>query len=259
LATALVTGASSGIGLELAKLLARDRNDLALVGRDRARLEELAAGLSKQFGIAALLLVHDLADPAAPAAIASELSEKAVTIDVLVNCAGFGAGGLFARTLVSTHAAMIQVNMAAPTQLTALFLPGMLERRHGRILNVASTAAFQPGPFMAVYYASKAYLLSFSEALASELRGTGVTVTTLCPGTTRTDFQKRAGLKPVFPFRGPLVSSAEEVACAGYAGLMRGKRLVIPGLANRFFVHAQRLAPRRLTTAITRKLQESRI
>ena len=257
--TALVTGASSGIGLELTKLLARDRHDLALVGRDRTRLDELASGLSRQFGVAVVVLVHDLVDPGAPAAIARELSEKSVTIDVLVNCAGFGAAGLFAEAPISTPTAMIQVNAAAPTQLTALCLPGMLERRRGRILNVASTAAFQPGPFMAVYYATKAYLLSFSEALASELRGTGVTVTTLCPGTTRTEFHERAGLKPVFPFKGPMVSSAEKVARAGYAGLMRGKRLVIPGLSNRFFVHAQRLAPRRLVTAITRRLQESRI
>ncbi len=257
--TALVTGASSGIGRELAKLLAHDRHDLALVGRDRARLDELASDLSRRFSVAALVLVHDLADPAAPAAIARELSDRAVTVDVLVNCAGFGTAGLFAEAPISTQLELIQVNVAAPTQLTALFLPGMIERRRGRILNVASTAAFQPGPFMAVYFASKSYLLSFSEALASELRGTGVTVTTLCPGTTRTEFHERAGLKPVFPFRGPLVSSSEAVARAGYAGLMRGKGLVIPGLANRFFVHAQRLAPRRLTTAITRKLQASRI
>jgi uncharacterized protein len=257
--TALVTGASSGIGLELTKLLARDRHDLALVGRDRARLDALAGDLAQRFGVAVLVLVHDLADPAAPAAIARELSEKSLTIDVLVNCAGFGTAGFFSETPVSTELQLIQVNATAPTHLTALFLPGMVERRRGRILNVASTGAFQPGPFMAVYYATKAYLLSFSEAIASELRGTGVTVTTLCPGTTRTEFHDRAGLKPVFPFKGPMVSSAEKVARAGYAGLMRGKRLVIPGLSNRFFVHAQRLAPRRLVTAITRRLQESRI
>jgi len=257
--TALVTGASSGIGLELTKLLARDRHDLALVGRDRGRLDELAKELSGGFGVAATVLIHDLSNPAAPAAIARELSDQFVTIDVLINCAGFGTAGQFAETPISTSLGLIQVNVAVPTHLTSLFLPGMLERRRGRILNVASTAAFQPGPFMAVYFASKAYLLSFSEALSSELRGTGVTVTTLCPGTTRTEFHDRAGLKPVFPFKGPMVSSAESVARAGYAGLMCGKRLVIPGLANRFFVHAQRLAPRRLTTAITRKLQESRI
>jgi hypothetical protein len=134
----------------------------------------------------------------------------------------------------------------------------MLERRHGGILNVASTAAFQPGPLMAVYYATKAYLLSFSEALANETRGTGVTVTTLCPGPTRTEFQRRAGLKEVLLFRGPLVSSAEDVARAGYAGWKRGKRLVIPGIANRILIQAERLAPRRLTMAITRRLQESR-
>ena len=257
--TALVTGASSGIGLELSKLLARDRHDLVLIGRDRGRLDELGASLSTQSGVATTVLVHDLADPTAPPAIAREISKRAFAIDVLVNCAGFGTAGPFAKTPIPETLALIQVDLTAATHLTALVLPGMLERRRGRILNVASTAAFQAGPFMAVYFASKAYLLSFSEALASELRGTGVTVTVLCPGTTRTEFHERAGLKPVFPFKGPLVSSAESVARAGYAGMMRGKTLVIPGLANRFFVHAQRLAPRRLTTAITRKLQASRI
>ncbi len=256
--TALVTGASSGIGLELTKLLARDRHDLALVGRDRARLDALAGDLSQRFGVTALILVHDLADPAAPAAIVRELSQKSVTVDVLVNCAGFGSAGFFAETPISTELEIIQVNVTAPTHLTALLLPGMLDRRCGGILNVASTAAFQPGPLMAVYYATKAYLLSFSEALANETRGTGVTVTTLCPGPTRTEFQRRAGLKEVLLFRGPLVSSAEEVARAGYEGWKRGKRLVIPGIANRILIQAERLTPRRLTTAITRRLQESR-
>jgi uncharacterized protein len=256
--TALVTGASSGIGLELTKLLARDRHDLALVGRDRARLDALAEDLSQRFGVTALILVHDLADPAAPAAIARELSEKSMTIDVLVNCAGFGSAGFFAETPISTELEIIQVNVTAPTHLTALLLPGMLERRRGGILNVASTAAFQPGPLMAVYYATKAYLLSFSEAIANETRGTGVTVTTLCPGPTRTEFQRRAGLKEVLLFRGPLVSSPEEVARAGYEGWKRGKRLVIPGIANRILIQAERLTPRRLTMAITRRLQESR-
>jgi uncharacterized protein len=256
--TALVTGASSGIGLELTKLLARDRHDLALVGRDRARLDAIAGDLSQRFGVTALILVHDLADPAAPAAIARELSEKSMTIDVLVNCAGFGSAGFFAETPISTELEIIQVNVTAPTHLTALLLPGMLERQRGGILNVASTAAFQPGPLMAVYYATKAYLLSFSEAIANETRGTGVTVTTLCPGPTRTEFQRRAGLKEVLLFRGPLVSSPEEVARAGYEGWKRGKRLVIPGIANRILIQAERLTPRRLTMAITRRLQESR-
>jgi uncharacterized protein len=256
--TALVTGASSGIGLELTKLLARDGNDLALVGRDRKRLDALAGELSQRFHVAINVLVHDLADPAAPAAIVRELSQKSVTVDVLVNCAGFGSAGFFAETPISTELEIIQVNVTAPTHLTALLLPGMLERRYGGILNVASTAAFQPGPLMAVYYATKAYLLSFSEALANETRGTGVRVTTLCPGPTRTDFQRRAGLKEVLLFRGPLVSSAEDVARAGYEGWKRGKRLVIPGIANRILIQAERLTPRRLTMAITRRLQESR-
>ncbi|MFY9552831.1 MAG: SDR family oxidoreductase [Thermoanaerobaculia bacterium] len=256
--TALVTGASSGIGLELTKLLARDRHDLALVGRDRERLEEIALGLSQEFGVRATILVHDLAHPAAPEAIARELSERSVAVDILVNCAGFGAYGLFAEIPISTQVEMIQVNVTAPTHLTGIFLPGMLERRRGRILNVASTAAFQPGPLMAVYYATKAYMLSFSEALANETHGTGVTVTALCPGPTLTQFQSRAGFKPVPLLKSPLVMSARDVARDGYEGLMRGKRLVIPGLANRILVQAERITPRRVVTAIARWLQESR-
>ncbi len=152
---------------------------------------------------------------------------------------------------------MIQVNVAALTQLTKLFLPGMLERRRGRILNVASTAAFQPGPLMAVYYATKAYVLSFSEALGNETAGTGVTVTALCPGPTATDFRRRAEFKAARSLPGPLVMDAAAVARAGYEGMLRGKRVVVPGAANRAFVQALRATPRNLATAISRKIRES--
>ena len=168
--TALVTGASSGIGLELATLLAKNRHDVVLVARGRDRLESVAQGLTEEFGVAATVLPADLTDPAAPLDIFLTLAERKAVIDVLVNDAGFGVYGFFADTSLEKELAMIQVNVAAPTQLTKLFLPGMLERRRGRILNVASTAAFQPGPLMAVYYATKAYVLSFSEALGNETR-----------------------------------------------------------------------------------------
>jgi short-subunit dehydrogenase len=257
-ATALVTGASSGIGLELSTLLARDRHDLVVVARSRDRLEAIARGLTEEFGVAVTILARDLAGPETPTEIARELDERTLTIDVLVNDAGFGVYGPFAETPIEKELEMIQVNAAALTHLTKLLLPGMLQRRRGRILNVASTAAFQPGPLMAVYYATKAYVLSFSEALANELAGTGVTVTALCPGPTITEFQKQSGMGETLLFHSPLVMKAPEVARAGYEGMMRGKTLVIPGLANLALVEALRVTPRRLVTAIARRIQETR-
>jgi short-subunit dehydrogenase len=256
--TALVTGASSGIGLELATLLARDRNDLVLVARSRDRLDAVARGLTEEFGVRATVLAADLARPEAPGEIVRELAARAITVDILVNNAGFGRHGLFAAAPVALDLEMIQVNVAALTHLTRLLLSGMLERRRGRILNVASTASFQPGPLMAVYYATKAYVLSFSEALASETAGTGVTVTALCPGPTPTEFQKRAGIRKEARFTGPLVMDVAAVARAGYRGMLRGDHVVIPGIGNKAVVQALRLSPRRLVTALSRRLQERR-
>jgi short-subunit dehydrogenase len=256
--TALVTGASSGIGLELATRLARNRHDLVVVARNRDRLEAIAGGLREEFGVEVTVVVRDLADPAAPDEIARELSASGAAVEILVNNAGVGVYGPFAKTPLARDLEMIQVNVAALTHLTKLFLPGMLERRSGRILNLASTAAFQPGPLMAVYYATKAYVLSFTEALANETAGTGVTVTALCPGPTSTEFQSRAGFGNVPLFQGPLVMGAAEVARAGYEGMMRGQRIVIPGAINKTLVQALRVTPRRLVTAIARRLQESR-
>lgn len=255
--TALITGASSGIGLELASQAARDRHDLVLVARQRERLESIGRGLAEEYGIQVSVLPKDLASPSAPAELARELAQRGIAVDVLANNAGLGVYGFFAETPLDRELETIQVNVAALTHLTKVLLPGMLERRRGRILNVASTAAFQPGPMMAVYYATKAYVLSFSEALANECAGTGVTVTALCPGPTRTEFPQRAGFQPI-PLKGSLVGAASEVARAGWEGMKRGKRIVIPGIANRAVVQAERLAPRRLVTALTRKVQESR-
>ena len=256
--TALVTGASSGIGLELATLLARDRHDLVFVARSRDRLEAIARGLTEEFGVSVTILASDLAQPETPAAIARELAERGLAIDILVNNAGFGVYGPFAETPIEKELEMIQVNVTALTHLTKLLLPGMTQRRRGRILNVASTASFQPGPLMAVYYATKAYVLSFTEALANELAGSGVTVTALCPGPTVTEFQKEAGLEMTRLFRSPLVMQAPEVARAGYEGMLRGKRIVIPGAGNRVLVQALRVSPRRLVTAIARRIQEAK-
>ena len=256
--TALVTGASSGIGLELATLLARDRHNLVFVARRRDRLEAIGRGLTEEIGVSVAILAHDLAQPEAPPAIAHELAERGLAIDILVNNAGFGVYGPFTETPLEKELAMIEVNVTALTHLTKLLLPGMIQRRRGRILNVASTAAFQPGPLMAVYYATKAYVLSFTEALANELAGSGVTVTALCPGPTVTEFQKEAGLEMTRLFRSPLVMQAPEVARAGYEGMLRGKPIVIPGAGNRALVQALRVSPRRLVTAIARRIQEAK-
>jgi short-subunit dehydrogenase len=256
--TALVTGASSGIGLELASLAARDRYDLLLVARRRERLESIGRGLAEEYGIRAIILAKDLAEASAPEALAREVAERGLSVDVLVNNAGFGTWGFFAETALERQLEMIRVNVAAVTALARLFLPGMIARRSGRILNVASTAAFQPGPLMAVYYATKAYVLSFSEALASETAGTGVTVTALCPGPVATGFQEAAGVGSIPLFKPALLTRTSDVARAGWDGMHRGKRIVIPGLTNRILVQSERIAPRRLVTAIARRLQESR-
>ena len=229
-----------------------------LVSRSRGKLEDIGRALHEEFGITATVIARNLADPASPQAIASDLASRGVAVDILVNNAGFGVYGFFTETSLEKELEMIQVNIVALTHLTKLFLPGMIARRRGRILNLASTAAFQPGPLMAVYYATKSYVLSFSEALANETVGTGITVTALCPGPTVTDFQKQAGLEATVLFNNPFVMTAAEAARAGYEGMMRGRRVVIPGLANAMLVQGTRIAPRRLSTAIARRIQESR-
>ena len=256
--TALVTGASSGIGWELARALAEDGHDLVLVSRNGPRLEKLARDLESAGNVRVRALARDLSDPAAPASIAKELATAGVAIEVLVNNAGFGVYGPFAETSGDQELDMIRLNVTAVTDLTKLFLPGMLERRRGRILNVASTAAFQPGPLMAVYYATKAYVLSFSEALANELQGSGVTVTALCPGPTITNFQKRARMERTRLFSSPLSMEARSVARAGLSGMKRGRRVVIPGIGNKLLVQSVRFSPRRLVAMVARAIQENR-
>ena len=191
--TALVTGASSGLGLELARLFARDGHDLVVVARRRDHLEALATRLAAEHGVAARIIAEDLADPIAPRRIFEELQERRIDVEFLVNSAGFATNGPFATSDLGRELAMVQVNAAALMHLTHLFLPGMIARRSGRILNLGSTAGFQPGPGMTIYYATKAFVNSFTEALAYELRGTGVTATVSCPGATATEFAKVAG------------------------------------------------------------------
>ena len=255
--TALITGASSGIGLELAHLFARDGYRLVLVARSRGALRELGDDLQSRYSVTVRISPKDLAHPATPNELYQELQEAGIVLDVLVNNAGFGGGGPFLSTEWTNEAEMMQVNMVALTHLTKLFLP-QIRAREGKILNVASTAAFQPGPFMAVYYASKAYVLHFTEALAEELRGTGVTVTCLCPGPVKTNFQKRAHIGDTRLMTSPMLVDVREVARVAYEGMKQGKRVVIPGWKNRFGVQMLRLSPRDMVTKVIRKIQESK-
>jgi len=255
---ALITGASSGIGLELARLFARDGHDLVLVARRQDRLRALADELTDRYDVQLTVIAADLADPSAPAEIARRVAAAGLEVELLVNNAGYGLAGEFIRTDAATELRMIQVNIAALTHLSKLFLPRMVAEHQGRIMNVASTAGFVPGPLMAVYYATKAYVISFSLALAEELRQCGVTVTVLCPGATRTEFQERAGLDlEARAFRGPWVADAASVARAGYQGMLRGKRLVVPGVFNKIMVATARLASPALLAKAVRRVQES--
>lgn len=254
--TALITGASVGIGRELAKLFAQEGYNLVLVARNAARLQQVAADLEKQFGVGAKAFPLDLSSSAAPQFLFDQLQRENVAIDVLVNNAGYGKLGAFTDIPYEESAGQIDLNITALTHLTKLFLASMLERKSGRILNVASTAGFQPGPLMAVYYATKAYVISFSEALANELQGTGVTATCLCPGLTDTEFQTRAGTEKTTLFRRTRPMDAATVARDGYRALMKGKPLVISGVRNRLLTESLRLSPRRVVTAVSRKFLE---
>ena len=255
--TALITGASSGIGLELAHLFARDGYRLVLVARNRGALRALGDDLQSRYHIPVRISPKDLAHPASPIELRSELQEAGIVLDVLVNNAGFGLSGAFLDTDWDTEAEMMQVNIVALTHLTKLFLP-QIRAREGKVLNVASVAAFLPGPFMNVYYASKAYVLHFTEALAEELEGSGVTVTCLCPGPVRTNFQQRAHLGEARTLNSPLLVGVHEVARIGYEGMQQGKRVVVPGWKNRLSVETLRLSPRNLATKMVRKIQEKK-
>jgi short-subunit dehydrogenase len=252
----LVTGASSGIGAELARVLAARGHSLVLTARREERLLALAAELREKHGVEAEALGFDLEDPAAPQALFAAVEGRGLTIHTLVNNAGFGLRGRFATLPADEQAAMVEVNVAAVTKLARLFLPGMIERRRGGILNVASTAAFQAGPYMAVYYATKAYVLSLSEALHEEAKPHGVTVTALCPGPVPTEFSARASLQMTRLVKmRAMTLSAAEVARAGVEGYEAGRAIVIPGLANRIGALGARLGPRALARKIAGKLQ----
>ena len=251
---ALITGASSGIGAELARLCARDGYAVILVARRADRLAELAEKLAREYGVGARVIAADLADAAARVALHDQT--RGDNVEILINNAGFGLRGAYTETDWEAESRLIQVNMIAVAHLTKLFAKDMLHRGSGRILNVGSTAAFVPGPFMAMYYASKAFVVSLSLAIANELQGTGVSVTVLCPGPTRTEFETAAGMGDSKLFEGPTMTAAA-VAREGYAAMMAGKPEVIAGARNRWMILLTRLAPRAMLAGITRRLNSS--
>lgn len=252
--TALITGASGGIGYELAELFAKDRYNLVLVARSADRLTQFADELHREFGISAKVVALDLTAASAPQSLFDELQREDIAVDILVNNAGYGVLGEFATISLEDNLGQIQLNITALTHLTRLFLGPMIERHSGKVMNVASTAGFQPGPLMSVYYATKAYVISFSEALANELHGTGITVTCLCPGATDTGFQSRAGLGNTLLFKKLRPMDAATVARDGYRALMAGKTIVISGFRNWLLAESVRFSPRRLVTAVSRKV-----
>ncbi len=253
---ALITGASSGIGYALARVMARSGHNLVLVSRDRSRLDQLSGELRQEFKIETQVIAKDLSEPTAAQEIVAEVQRRAIQIGVLVNNAGFDVFGNFYETDLAKELQMIQVNLVSLTQLTKYLLADMRQQGSGRILNVGSTGSFIPSPLNAVYSATKAYVLSFSEAIAEELQGSGITVTALCPGATRTEFHKRAGAENIRLLEFGMMD-AETVARIGYHAMMAGKRVVIPGLYNQMQILFARFLPSRIVTKITKVMLQS--
>ena len=252
--TALVTGGASGLGYELALLLAKDNYNLILIDIDANKLEKAKNEIQEKFNSEVTVLVKDLSIVNIAEEIFNEI--KHTPIDVLINNAGFGLYGFFAETNWKREAAMLNLHIMTTTHLTKLLLKGMVERGSGKILNMSSLAAFQPGPLMSIYYASKSYILSFSEAIANELKGTGVTVTVLCPGQTKTSFQEVVSEGTSENKIGFNIASPDEVAKYGYKALLKGKSVAIPGTFNKFLSLLPRIMPRNIATSIVRKIQE---
>lgn len=240
---ALITGASSGIGYELANLFAKDKHNIILIARREDRLKQLSRDLENDYKIKTLVIPKDLSQSQSAQEIYDILKQNDITIDYLINNAGFMVYGRFSDTNWSEDHKMIQLHMVTLTHLIKLFLPDMLRRENGKILNIGSTGSFVPGPLIAVYCATKNYILSLSEAIAEELNGTGVTVTALCPGGTKTEFAEKANIKnsSVHFFE---VMEAKRVARIGYKALMKGKRVVIPGMFNKIQIFSIRITPR---------------
>lgn len=255
MSTALITGASLGIGLELARQLAEGGNDVILVARSEGRLSALAAELAKTYNVKATVIAADLGKAGAAEALHAAVAARGLTVDILVNNAGYGQYGRFLEIDAQADTGMLQLNMIALTELTRVFAKDMAGRGQGRILNVASTAAFQPGPLMSTYYATKAYVLSFSEAIGNELKDSGVTVTALCPGPTRSGFQDKAQMQGSRLLQFGMMDAAT-VARIGLKAMAKGKPVVVAGLMNKLLAGSVRFTPRRLVTAMSRYVSE---
>ena len=252
--TALITGASNGIGLELAKIHASKGGDLVLVARNKSKLDELKIALEKQYNISVLTIDKDLSLPNAAMEIYEETTKKDIHVDYLINNAGFGDFGMFVETDWNKELQMINLNITTLTLFTKLYLQDMVKRRSGKIMNVASTAAFQPGPTMAVYCATKAYVLSFSEAVSNEVSDKGITITSLCPGATETGFKTAAALDESKLFKDKKLPTAKEVAEYGYAAMIKGKTVAIHGMLNYLMANSIRFIPRALILKVSRQM-----
>jgi len=253
--TALITGASNGIGLELAKIHASKGGNLVLVARNKSKLDELKKELENQYKVSVYIIGKDLSVFNSAQEVYDETNKQNIKIDYLINNAGFGDYGMFVDSDWNKELEMINLNITTLTQFTKLYLQDMVKHRSGKIMNVASTAAFQPGPIMAVYFATKAYVLSFSEAVNNEVSDKGVTVTTLCPGATESGFQAAAAMEESNLVKGRKLPTSKEVAEYGYAAMLKGKTVAIHGLMNWILANSVRFTPRSLVVKITRKIQ----
>jgi len=252
--TALITGASNGIGLELAKIHASKGGDLVLVARNKSKLDELKAELEKQFKVSVYVIVKDLSATNSAQEVYEETTKQNIQIDYLINNAGFGDFGMFAETDWNKELQMINVNITTLTQFTKLYLRDMEKHRSGKIMNVASTAAFQSGPTMAVYCATKAYVLSFTEAVSDEVSDKGITMTALCPGATETGFQAVGGMDESKLFKDKKLPTAKEVADYGYKSMIKGKTVAIHGIMNYIMSNSVRFIPRAMVLKVSRKM-----
>lgn len=254
--TALITGASNGIGLELAHIHGSKKDNLVLVARSTDKLSTLKQELETAHQVKVHIIAKDLSQPSAAQEVFDETKGLGITIDYLINNAGFGDFGMFYETDWSKELQMINLNITTLTHLTKLYITEMVVRRSGRIMNVSSTAAFQPGPTMAVYYATKSYVLHFSEAVNNEVKDKGVTVTALCPGATESGFQEAAAMQESRLVKGRKLPTAKEVAQYGYNAMMQGKPVAIHGLLNNIMANSVRFMPRSWVVAVTRKVQD---
>lgn len=253
--SALITGATGGIGLELAKIHASKGDNLVLVARNKAKLEEIKLEFEALYHVKVMVIAKDLSKVNAAQEVYNQTTTEQIKIDFLINNAGFGDFGMFVETDWFKESEMIALNIVALTQLTKLYAQDMISNEFGRIMNVASIAAFLPGPKMAIYYATKAYVLSFSEAIANEMADQGVTVTTLCPGPTDTGFVKAAALEDSNLFKSQKVASSKSVAEFGYKAMMKGKVVAIPGFSNWIMTKIILFAPRALVVKVVRMIQ----